>query len=153
MLKIRRKVQGPFGISWQRNMQGAYAGILKGGGWVQVIRSHAKRGGGGPALGPLLKSLHRGSNGARVQTPGPPPPRSATGEPLWLDSDCYASGEHTTATTGVVRFEHLSNEIYIYIIVVAMHHIGCRKNNQYTISYRAIWVVTSILLIWKFITL
>ena len=32
----------------------------------------AKKGGGGPILGPMLKSLHRGTKGG-VQTPPPPP--------------------------------------------------------------------------------
>ena len=52
---------------------GADPGFLKGGGGVQ-IRSTSKKGGrpdGGPILGPMLKSLHRGTKGG-VQTPPPP---------------------------------------------------------------------------------
>ena len=43
------------------------------------IRSTSKKGGpdGGPILGPMLKSLHRGTKGG-VMDP-PPPPGSATG--------------------------------------------------------------------------
>ena len=48
-------------------------GILKGGGGSNVLGLHAK-GGGGPAMDPILKSLHRGPKGG----PRPPPPGSAT---------------------------------------------------------------------------
>ena len=52
---------------------GADPGFLKGGG-VQ-IRSTSKKGGadGGPILGPMLTSLHRGTKGG-VRTPWTPPP-------------------------------------------------------------------------------
>ena len=51
-------------------------GFLKGG---AQIRSTIKRGGpdGGPILGPMLKSLHRGTKGGGVLTPWPA--GSATG--------------------------------------------------------------------------
>ena len=43
-----------------------------------ILGLPAKRGGGCPTLGPMLKSLHRGPNGGGS---GPPPPGSATGRP------------------------------------------------------------------------
>ena len=47
------------------------------------LRSTSKKGGGGPrggpTLGPMLKSLHRGPKGGGVRTPWTPPPGSATG--------------------------------------------------------------------------
>ena len=48
----------------QSSKAGADPGFLKGGGGVQ-IRSTSKKGGpdGGPILGPMLKSLHRGTKG------------------------------------------------------------------------------------------
>ena len=38
-----------------------------------LLGLHARKRGGGPALGPMLKSLHRGPKGGGVQTLGPRP--------------------------------------------------------------------------------
>ena len=54
-------------------MSGADAGFLKGGGGVQLTSTRKKEGGGVPALGPFLKSLHRGLKGG-VHTPAPRDP-------------------------------------------------------------------------------
>ena len=49
---------------------GADPGFLKGGGHIM---STSKKGGqtGGPILGPMLKSLHRGTKGGGANPPGP----------------------------------------------------------------------------------
>ena len=44
---------------------GSDAGFLEGG--VPLIRSISTPGGEGPALGPMFKSLHRGSKGGQQQ--------------------------------------------------------------------------------------
>ena len=62
-------------------VQGRIQDFWKGGG--SILGLQAKKGGGGPrggpTLGPMLKSLHRGPKGG-VRTPRtpPPPPGSAT---------------------------------------------------------------------------
>ena len=52
-------------------------GFLEGGGVPNLLGLHAK--GGGPAMVPMLKSLHRGpkGEGADLMDPPPPVPRSA----------------------------------------------------------------------------
>ena len=63
----------PFWVQYTLETAGADAGYLKGGPYVGL---HAKIGvQGGPALGPMIKSLHRGPNGGCPDpwTTTPPP--------------------------------------------------------------------------------
>ena len=65
-------------------VSGADPGFLKGGGVHLDLGLQAKKGGGGPrggpTLGPMLKSLHRGpkGGGGGPDPLDPPPPGSAT---------------------------------------------------------------------------
>ena len=78
---------------------GADPGFLKAGGGVK-IRSTSKKGGpdGGPILGPMLKSLHRGTKGGRPDhraknTWTPPPPHTHTHTPLDTPMGSIARGQ------------------------------------------------------------
>ena len=68
---------------------GADAGFLKGGGgptWVYTQK-------GGPVLGPMLKSLHRGpKGGGGVQTPDPPPPHLILKKVYYVNSNYIEHG-------------------------------------------------------------
>ena len=67
-------------VDFRRKYRGGSRIFERGGG--SRLGLQAKKGGGadggGPILGPMLKSLHRGTKGGGVQTPWtPPPPGSA----------------------------------------------------------------------------
>ena len=62
---------------------------------VQRIRSPRKRRrGGGPVLGPMLKSIHRGpkGGGGGSKPQNPPPPRSASADDYKQPNLHYTAG-------------------------------------------------------------